>query len=110
MRLHSGILYLAMLETANWTVFGLLHRVGLPKRTGPLETRRWVKAGDTVGISGRLVPATDAAARVRVEATDGTGTLVGILERDYELPGRQAFLEQMGYTELPPGLEDALPE
>ena len=31
--LHSGILYTAMLETANWTVYGVTGRVGVPVRT-----------------------------------------------------------------------------
>jgi hypothetical protein len=41
-RLHSGVLYLAMLDVANWTVYGLRNRVGLPIRTSALTLHRWV--------------------------------------------------------------------
>src|SRR5256885_13201273 len=41
-RLHSGILYTAMLETANWTVFGITGRIGIPVRTSGLRLQRRV--------------------------------------------------------------------
>ncbi|HYM40936.1 MAG TPA: hypothetical protein VEY12_12480 [Thermoplasmata archaeon] len=109
-RLHSGILYLAMLETANWTLFGLLGRVGLPVRTSALDAKRWVATGETLLLTGRLIPSGETAARARIEATDAKGSLVAVLERDYDLPDRATFLKRMGYTAVPSGLEDAMPE
>ncbi|HWG90937.1 MAG TPA: hypothetical protein VNZ52_08845 [Candidatus Thermoplasmatota archaeon] len=109
-RLHSGILYLAMLETANWTLYGLRERVGLPVRTSALEAKRWVATGETLTLTGRLTPLGDGGARAQVEATDGTGNQVAVLEREYALPDRATFLRRMGYDALPPGLEGLLPE
>lgn len=105
-RLHSGILYLAMLETANWTVYGTTGRVGLPTRTSALGLQRWVRTGETLTLTGRR----DAANVVRVEAADGAGALVATLERAYDLVDRATFLKRMGYDEVPAGLEEALPE
>lgn len=109
-RLHSGILYLAMLETANWTLFGLRGRVGLPLRTSALDAKRWVATGESLTLRGRLAASSAATATARVEATDGEGRLVALLERDYDLPDRATFLKRMGYTAVPAGLEEALPE
>lgn len=108
-RLHSGVLYLAMLETANWTLYGLRGRVGLPVRTSALDARRWVPTGESLTLTGRLVEG-DSKARARVEATDAQGSIVATLERDYDLPDRATFLKRMGYDAVPVGLEDALPE
>lgn len=105
-RLHSGILYLAMLETANWTLYGLAGRVGLPTRTGALGLQRWVRVGETLMLAGRR----EGETLVRVEATDAQGRLVATLERAYDLVDRATFLRRMGYDEMPPGLEEALPE
>lgn len=105
-RLHSGILYLAMLETANWTVYGATGRVGLPTRTSALGLQRWVRVGETLTLTGRK----DSANVVRVEATDAEGRPVATLERAYDLVDRATFLERMGYDEVPAGLEEALPE
>ncbi|HVM44993.1 MAG TPA: hypothetical protein VM582_03570 [Candidatus Thermoplasmatota archaeon] len=109
-RLHSGILYLAMLETANWTLYGLRGRVGIPTRTSALEAKRWVATGETLTLAGRLTASDARAARARVEARDASGALVASLERDFDLPDRATFLARMGYDAVPPGLEDALPE
>ena len=109
-RLHSGILYLAMLETANWTLYGLRGRVGLPVRTGALEAKRWVATGETLTLTGRLTPLGEASARARVEATDAQGAPVAALEREFDLPDRATFLKRMGYDTLPPGLEDLIPQ
>lgn len=109
-RLHSGMLYLAMLETANWTLYGLKGRVGLPVRTSALDARRWVATGETLTLAGRLHGAGHATAEARVEAVDAQGRLVAALTREYELPDRATFLRRMGYAEVPAGLEDALPE
>ena len=105
-RLHSGILYLAMLETANWTLYGLAGRVGLPTRTSALGLQRWVRVGETLTLTGRR----DAENVVRVEATDAEGRPVATLERAYDLVDRATFLRRMGYDEVPAGLEEALPE
>lgn len=104
-RLHSGILYLAMLETANWTLYGLTGRVGLPTRTSALGAQRWVRVGETLTLAGRR----DADGVVRVEATDADGRPVATLERAYDLVDRATFLRRMGYDEVPAGLEEALP-
>lgn len=109
-RLHSGILYLAMLETANWTIFALRDRLGLPIRTGALQTQRWVATGEKLSLSGRQAPTRKAPHRVRVEAHDEDDRLVAALDREYALLDRQSFLKRMGYDSLPPVLEDLLPE
>lgn len=109
-RLHSGLLYLAMLETANWTLFGLRGRVGLPVRTSALDAARWVAVGETLTLRGRLAADAPGAATVRVDATDAKGARVAGLERAYDLPDRATFLARMGYDRVPAGLEDALPE
>ncbi len=109
-RLHSGILYLALLETANWTVYGLRGRVGIPVRTSALDAKRWVATGEALNLVGKLVASDETTPRVRVEATDAQGTVVASLERDYELPDRAAFLTRMGYKSMPPAFEKDFPE
>ncbi len=104
-RLHSGILYLAMLETANWTVYGLRDRVGIPVRTSALESKRWVATGEALILVGRIAPTDGEAVRVRVEATDAQGAVVASLERDYDIPDRATFLARMGYKTMPPAFE-----
>ena len=56
-RLHSGVLYLAMLDVANWTVYGLHDRVGLPVQTSALTLQRWVPTGTRLSVGrGRAIP------------------------------------------------------
>ncbi|HUR67635.1 MAG TPA: hotdog fold domain-containing protein [Candidatus Thermoplasmatota archaeon] len=106
-RLHSGLLYLAMLETANWSVFARLGRIGLPTMTGAIETLRWVPVGETLTIAGRW----DAQSRaVSVEAAEAKGAPVARLRREFALPGRAEFMQRMGYATLPRALEGLLPE
>lgn len=106
-RLHSGLLYLAMIETANWTVYGALGRIGLPVRTSALDAKRWVAVAETVTLSGTW----DAAAKsARIEAHDEKGALVAKLEREYALPTRAEFRERMGADSLPPEFEGLIPE
>lgn len=106
-RLHSGLLYLAMIETANWTLYGALGRIGLPVRTSALDARRWVAVGETLALTG----AWDAAAKTaRIEAHDAGGSLVARLEREYALPTRAEFRARMGEDALPPELEELVPE
>lgn len=107
-RLHSGILYLAMLETANWTVYAALGRVGLPVRTGALAASRWVATSETLTLAGKPTSRSADAITVAVEATDERGARVATLERAYDLPDREAFRQRMGYDVLPPELEGLL--
>ena len=109
-RLHSAILYLAMLETANWTVYGLRGRVGVPVRTSALDAKRWIATGESITLRGKLTSSEDSSAHAKIEASDERANLVAVLERDYELLGREAFLKRMGYETVPPALADALPE
>jgi hypothetical protein len=104
-RLHSGILYLALLETANWTVYGLQGRVGIPVRTTALEAKRWVATGEALTLAGRVVPADGETVRVRIEAMDAQSAVVASLERDYDILDRATFLVRMGYKTMPPAFE-----
>ena len=108
-RLHSGLLYLAMLETANWSLFGLRGRVGIPVRTSALDASRWIAVGERLALRGRLTRDEPQAATILVEAFDGKGARVASLERAYDLPDRATFLARMGYAEAPAGLDEALP-
>ncbi len=103
-RLHSGVLYTAMLETANWTVYGIRGRVGFPIRTGALDVRRWIATGEELRLTGRAVESPGSGVKIRVTAVDPGGGEVASLERDYDLPARADFLRRMGYPESPPEL------
>lgn len=106
-RLHSGLLYLAMLEVANWTVYGALARIGLPTRTSALDAQRWVAVGERLALVGRW----DAASKTaRIEARDERGAVVARLEREYLLPTRAEFRARMGADALTPELEALVPE
>lgn len=106
-RLHSGLLYLALTETANWSLYGALGRVGLPVRTSALDARRFVRVGETLTLVGRW---DDAARIARIEAVDEKGALVAKLEREYALPTRAEFRARMGDDALPPEFEALVPE
>ncbi len=108
-RLHSAFLYLALTETANWTLYGNLDRVGLPVETGALGLKRWVATGEPLTVRGRLVEHSATTARVETDAVDRDGQVVATLARAYALPGRAEFLKRMGYDAVPAGLEDAIP-
>lgn len=41
-RMHSAVLYLALVETMNWTLYGLTGTVGLARETGRLHYERRV--------------------------------------------------------------------
>lgn len=105
-RLHSGLLYLAMTETANWTVYGILGRVGLPVRTSALDARRFVRVGETLALRGRWDATTRTA---HIEALDADGGLVAKLERAYDLPSREEFRRRMGEDALPPAFDELIP-
>jgi hypothetical protein len=105
-RLHSGVLYTALLETANWTAYGLTGRVGVPVRTQPFETGGWAATGSTLHLAGHRVagePFTVAA-----EATLG-GRMVGRMARAYEFLDAAAFAARMGYASVPAAFEGAFP-
>ena len=100
-RLHSGILYTAMLETANWTVFGITGRIGIPVRTSGLRRQRWVPTGGRLRIEGRAKSTGPSSLTVALEAFPSDGQSVATLERDFVLPNRQEFLYRMGMRKSP---------
>lgn len=108
-RLHSGILYLAMLEVANWTVYGLRDRVGVPIRTSALETRSWLPVGMELRIEGHLRPVEKPDASVAVEARDAGGKAVATLTRDFAFMDEETFVQRMGYPHVPDVFEGAFP-
>lgn len=81
--LHTAFLYLALVEAANWTVWGLLGRAGVPKVTGPLETFARVPTGTTVATVGRQVASDTFRAEALVD-----GKVVAAIQRTYALPDR----------------------
>ena len=109
-RLHSGVLYVAMLEVANWTVFGLTGRIGVPTRTGAPKTASWVPAGTRLRIAGRVTSKSENGVNVIVEVFDPEERLVSSLDRDFILPNRREFLERMGYAEIPDVFAGLIPE
>ena len=109
-RLHSGILYTAMLETANRTVFGITGRIGTPARTSGLRLQRWVPTGTRLRIEGRAKSTGPSSLTVALEAFTSDGQSVATLERDFVLPNRQELLDRMGYEENPAVLAGLVPE
>lgn len=106
-RMHSAVLYLALVETMNWTLYGLTGTVGLARETGPLHYERRVGVGDRLELVGAVTDPDVPA--LRVEAVDEAGRRVGWLERTYEVLPEHAFLERMGYDAVPAGLEGCFP-
>ncbi len=100
-RLHSGILYTAMLETANWTVYGITGRIGVPVRTSALSSQRWVPTGMRLRIAGRAMHQGLNSLTVAVEAASSDRQPVATLDRDFVLPNRRELLERMGYEQIP---------
>lgn len=109
-RLHSGILYTAMLETANWTVYGFTGRIGVPVRTSALNLQRWVPTGARLRIAGRATQKGLNGLTVAVEAVASDGPSVATLDRDFVLPNTREFLERMGYEQVPAVFEGLIPE
>ncbi|HVL88282.1 MAG TPA: hypothetical protein VM681_09825 [Candidatus Thermoplasmatota archaeon] len=99
-RLHTGVLQIALMEVANWTVYGLLGRVGFPLRTGPLEFTRRIAVGETLSLEGRLLGG-GTEPRVETVAIDAEGREVARLTRDFDLPDPDAFANRLGYPALP---------
>ena len=109
-RLHSGILYTAMLETANWTVYGITRRIGVPVRTSALSLHRWVPTGTRLRISGRAKSTGLNSLAVAIEAFTPDGQSIAALDRDFVLPNRREFLDKMGYEEIPEAFAGLIPE
>jgi len=95
-RLHSGILYTAMLETANWTVYGVTGRIGVPVRTSPLSLQRWVPTGMRLRIAGRAMPKDLKSLTVAVEPASSDGQSVATLDRDFVLPNAASSSKEWG--------------
>ena len=109
-RLHSGILYTAMLETANWTVFGVTGRIGIPVRTSALSLQRWVPSGTRLRIAGRAKSTGPSNLTMALEAFPSDGQSIATLERDFVLPNRQELLDRMGYEGIPALFAGLVPE
>lgn len=106
-RMHSAVLYLALIETMNWTLYGLTGHVGLARETGPLRYERRVGVGDRLDLVGAVTDPDGPA--LRAEAHDADGRRVGWLERTYDVLPEAEFLERMGYDAAPAGLEGCFP-
>lgn len=104
-RLHSAILYLALIETMNWSLYGATKHMGLPTRTSALRMTRRVNVGDKIWLRGKVVSHADGKAHVVAEATTPRGEPVGSLDRDYEMVDESTFLARMGYDHVPNGYE-----
>ena len=108
-RLHTGILYTVLIETANWTLFAVLGRLGIPGRTTTLQTARWVGVNERLESSGRVVSNDDRFATVETKATSSDGALVGSLDRVYELADRETMLKKLGFDSVPAELRNIPP-
>jgi hypothetical protein len=105
--LHSAILYMALLETLNWSLYARTQRMGLPSRTSALAAKRRVRVGDAVVVEGRVTTVEDGFASVAAAARTPSGEPIGSLERDYRLVSEDEFLRVMGYETVPEGYEGA---
>lgn len=108
-RLHTGLLYTAMCETANWTVFAATSRVGLPVRTGALAATAWVPTGARVVIEGVSRERTAEGVTIDVLASRPDGARVASLERAFILPTRAELMARLGYDALPAVLAESFP-
>lgn len=104
--MHSAVLYLALVETMNWTIYGLTGRVGLAAETSVLAYERRAVPGERLALTGRIVD--PSVPRARAEAHADRGDRVGWLERSYAMMDRDAFKERMDWDEVPPALEGTL--
>ena len=108
-RLHSGMLYAALIDAAKWTVIGLRNRMGVPIRTSALSTRRWGLVGERLTLVGRITRSSLRTVTVKCEAGDQNRALVASLERDFEILPRQQFMVRLGYDKLPESLDELVP-
>lgn len=104
---HTGVLYIALVETLNWTLWGALGRAGLPRETSALATRRRVAVGEALTLRGRVL-SLDGAPRVRAEAL-ARGEVVASLERAYDLPDAAEAARRLGFERLPGVLAGLFP-
>src|SRR5439155_4051175 len=84
-RLHSRILYTAMLETANWTVYGIMGRIGVPVRTSALGLQRWVPTGTRLRIAGSAMGKDRNSLTVAFDALSSDAPPVATLDADLVL-------------------------
>lgn len=106
-RMHSAVLYMALIETMNWSLYAKTGRMGLPQRTSALNMTRRVVVGDVIEIEGRVLRADALGATVVAHARAPGGAPIGSLEREYRMVSEDEFTEAMGYDELPEGYEGA---
>lgn len=106
-RMHSAVLYMALIETMNWSLYAKTGRMGLPARTSALGMTRRVVVGDVVEVEGRVLAVDAERASVVAHARTPAGDPVGSLEREYRMVDEDEFLRVMGYDELPEGYEGA---
>lgn len=105
-RMHSAVLYMALLEAMNWALYARTGRMGLPARTGALEMTRRVAVGDTVHLEGTVLRVDEAARTAEAEARASVrGEPVGRLERGYALVDEATFVQRMDYDAPPAGYE-----
>ena len=107
-RLHSGVLYLAMLDAANWTVYGLHDRVGLPVQTSALTLQRWVPTGTRLRLVG-VEHSRTADLTIQVEAHDEKAPW-----RAWTVPTSSRIepssKQRLGYKTLPEVLHWVVPD
>jgi len=99
-----------MLETANWTEFGITGRIGIPARTSGLRRQRWLPTGTRLRIEGRAKSTGPSNLTMALEAFPSDGQSIATLERDFVLPNRQELLDRMGYEGIPALFAGLVPE
>jgi hypothetical protein len=104
-RLHSAVLYLALIETMNWSLYAATGHMGLPARTGALRMVRRVRVGDVVELAGGVKAAPEGGARAFAEARTPDGEEIGSLDRDYRMVSEAEFLRAMEYDAVPEGYD-----
>lgn len=102
--LHTAFLYLALVETANWTVWGLLGRAGVPKETGALQALARVPTGVAVATLGRRIGETKVRAEAMVD-----GRVVASIERTYTLPDRAEAERLLPHAMKHPAMDGLFP-
>src|SRR5438067_3568971 len=93
-RMHSAILYLALIETMNWALYAKTRRMGLPARTSALTMTRRVVVGDEVRVQGRVLDSGDIT-RVEAMARTPAGDVIGSLDRHYRMVDEAESLRVM---------------
>ena len=99
-RIHSGVFYIALVETLNWTFYGLTGKVGVGAQTSALEVRGATRPGDDVRLRGRML----APREVEAQAEVG-GSVVARMTREYHQPDAEGARKLLGYERLPAVLE-----